>query len=230
MSHDAPPPRGGTGADGDIELAGVDKTDSTKQDLEHDVQQDLEHLEFMQVDRFTWEKHLRDHDDILGNRLLVLLTLGIYMRADGSNARPARATLATKTGLHPGTVGRHLTWAREHGYLERVTRGHRRGDGISMPSIHRATVPTASLPRNESDLERAQEILYRAPDGSLPRSSASLPRNESATITVFEDHVLRNNTAVAAACDQCDDSGTYEQDGALFACAHPLLAKCGTDG
>lgn len=51
------------------------------------------------ADRFSWERAVRDHEDIVGNRLLVLLTLGIYMLHDGSNARPSRNTLADRKSV-----------------------------------------------------------------------------------------------------------------------------------
>lgn len=179
----------------------------------------------IEVDRFSWERGIRDHDDVLGNRLLVLLTLGIYMRADGTGARPSLTTLASKTGLHPGTVGRHLRWARGNGWLKQASRGHRRGDGIAVASVHRATMPTEALPRNENDVERHVEILNVAPGPLNVAEGRSQRGNECATNTVFENTVLR--TSITAACHRCDADGFYKDGPNLFLCDHPDLAMAG---
>jgi hypothetical protein len=93
------------------------------------------------VDRFLWERQLRASADVAGVRLLVLLTLGTYMDADGSGARPSQASLATATGQSERTVRRHLAAARAGGWVTLERRGHRRGDGGSHSSSYRASVP-----------------------------------------------------------------------------------------
>lgn len=138
--------------------------------------------------RFDWERHLREDETVIGNRLLVLLTLGTYMDNNGERARPAVTTLAAKTGLHPGTISRHLKAARSAGWLEQVSRGGRRGDGVAVTSLYRATVPspTADLPQAsaetpEEDLQedRDHDLELGKPVADLPTPSQSQPRNES---------------------------------------------------
>lgn len=188
----------------------------------------MSELEAVPVDRFSWERAIRDDEEITGNLLLVLLTLATYMDKDGSRARPSLNTIASKTGLHSATCGRHLKWARGNGWLEQTSRGHRRGDGISVASVHRATV---ALPRNESDVERALEgdveDLYRAADDLYRAEGGSLPRTHCATTTVFEDHGLTTHTT--ALCADCDDDGMrqFEALGRTIsiACDHPNLGE-----
>jgi hypothetical protein len=158
--------------------------------------------------------------------LLVLLTLGIYMRADGTQARPSLATLGAKTGLHPGSVGRHLRWARDRGWLIQVARGHRRGDGIAVASVHRAAVPELALARNESDVERDVEILNRADDPLNRAADPSLPRTGA---RLSRPSATRSLTSSTALCDRCDDDG-FELDEINTVCRHPLLHTSGQDG
>lgn len=178
-------------------------------------------IEVVPVDRFDWERAVRNDDDILGNRLLVLLVLGTYMDKDGGNAKPSLETLGSKCGLHPATVGRHLNWARDAGYLHQVSRGHRRGDGIGVASIHRATI-LMSLPRIESDVECDVEVLNRANGHSQPRNQTSQPRIECAPTTVFD--IPRSSTTTAQ-CARCGGDGMYKrEDGVVMVCDHRMTA------
>lgn len=94
------------------------------------------------VDRFTWERSLRSDPAVTGTRLLVLLVLGSYMDADGSNARPPQATLAADTGLKERAVRGHLSWAVANGWLVVVQRGHHIiNSGRAVASLYRASRP-----------------------------------------------------------------------------------------
>lgn len=53
----------------------------------------------------------------------VLLTLSLHMNADGSSCYPSIRRLAVESGLHMGTVSKHLQLAQEDGWLERTLRG-----------------------------------------------------------------------------------------------------------
>jgi len=94
------------------------------------------------VDRFTWERGLRNDPGARGVRLAVLLTLGTYMDADGTNARPTQKALAEACGLRERAVRSHLTWAVDNGWLEVVQRGHHIvNTGRSVASLYRASTP-----------------------------------------------------------------------------------------
>lgn len=94
------------------------------------------------VDRFTWERALRADPRITGIRLMILLTLGTYMDADGTNARPPQKALAADTGLRERAVRGHLSWAVAHGWLVVVQRGHHIiNTGRSVASLYRASAP-----------------------------------------------------------------------------------------
>lgn len=99
------------------------------------------------ADRFTWERGLRSDPGATGARLAVLLTLGTYMDADGTNARPTQKALAEACGLKERAVRSHLSWAVDNGWLEVVQRGHHIvNSGRSVASLYRATAPQPAPP------------------------------------------------------------------------------------
>jgi hypothetical protein len=151
---------------------------------------------------------VRDEPSLTGNRLLVLLTIATYMDHKGERARPAMTTLAEKTGLHTATISRHLKAARDEGWLEQVSRGHRRGDGTRVTSVYRATCPAESLHRNECEVEDDLNIatgdLYIAPE-------ASLHRNEC--VTIIPDHGLTTSKCVLdLACSKLSTPDRRQHD------------------
>jgi len=87
--------------------------------------------------RFDWERALLACPDVTGTRLLVLLVLATYMRADGTEARPTQATLADACGLKERAVRGHLSWAVDAGWLVRVQRGHRVTSDVAVASTYR---------------------------------------------------------------------------------------------
>jgi hypothetical protein len=74
-------------------------------------------------------------------RKLVVLVVGTFMAADGTEARPSVATIAECAGVGERAVKGHLAAAIEAGYLERVRRGHRNWQGHASASVYRATLP-----------------------------------------------------------------------------------------
>lgn len=93
------------------------------------------------IGRFEWERRLRDSRTVIGNQMFVLLALGTYMDADGTNARPGVLKLAVECGLNEKTVRRHLSASVGQGWLALLRRGHRLGDGTAEASEYAATVP-----------------------------------------------------------------------------------------
>jgi hypothetical protein len=121
--------------------------------------------------RFRWERALRSDDQTRGTRLLVLLALGTYMDADGTNASVSQATLAAATGQGDRTIRQHLTAAVEDGWLVRTRRGHRRGDGVGMTSSYRASLPARVRQLSEASTGTVQPVeddLNRQHDASQP--------------------------------------------------------------
>lgn len=108
---------------------------------------------------------------------LKLLPLGIFMSADGGDARPGNAGLAM-FGPHEKTWAKLLRWAANEGWLILVRRGGARR-GPSGTTIVRASVYAASVP--QLVWKRREEILgappFRAPgvEGSAPDSLKGAP-------------------------------------------------------
>lgn len=99
------------------------------------------------VGRFDWERALRADPAITGTRLLVLLTVGTCMDANGTNARPSQATIASDTGLKERAVRGHLSWAVSNGWLVLIQRGHRIiNSDRSVASLYRACTPQPAPP------------------------------------------------------------------------------------
>lgn len=96
------------------------------------------------TDRFTWERTVRNAPGVTSTQLFVLLTIATYMNADGQQARPSQKTLGEVTGLSTRTVRAHLTASVDGGWLIRVKRGHRKGDGTTVTSLYRASLPQAA--------------------------------------------------------------------------------------
>lgn len=153
------------------------------------------------VGRFKWEQALRATEVVHGLRLLVLLTLGTYMDADGGGARPSLKTLAKAAGLSERTVRRHLDTARTDGYLTRERRGHRLGDGNSSSSAYRAVLPYISIelaqPVTPDRLSPSQPVTsdrLSGPDEALNRSEAAPQPVTGAPQPVTGDRLPRSST------------------------------------
>lgn len=95
------------------------------------------------VDRFTWERGLRDPRLTLTPAQLALLSvLGGFMNRDGSGRVP-QPTLAAAARVSERSVRRHLDHGYALGLLARTARGHRRGDGSGWSSRYQLTLPHA---------------------------------------------------------------------------------------
>jgi len=96
------------------------------------------------TDRFSWEKAVRCSPEVVGTRMLVLLTVATYMDNETGKARPSQATLAADVGITDRAVRGHLTSAVMDGWLLLLARGHRLGDGTSVSSIYKAAIPAGA--------------------------------------------------------------------------------------
>ncbi len=94
------------------------------------------------VDRFAWERAVRDSPDVTGLTLAVALLASPYANADGSNIRPAVYTLGQRAGLavtddnRCRPVSKHLAHLVEARWLERTARG-----SAGRPATYRLTTP-----------------------------------------------------------------------------------------
>lgn len=146
------------------------------------------------VDRFSWERRLRADGGVFGTRLLVLLTLGTWMDADGGSARAGQPLLAVSSGLAERTVRQHLAAAVAEGWLELVQRGHRVGER-SVASCYAATVPTgAPVPVDEGSTGVTAPV-----DPVEDRPSTGTP---PPVVVDNEEH--HRHPAAARACGQPD--------------------------
>lgn len=91
--------------------------------------------------RDRWEQQLRADPAVTRTLLLVLLTVATYGDRDGSGITTGQARLCAVTGLKETTVRRQLVSGIELGYLVRLSRGHRRGDGNGVPSVYQLALP-----------------------------------------------------------------------------------------
>jgi hypothetical protein len=106
------------------------------------------------VGRFEWER-LVTSSDLPRATQTVLVMLGIFMSADGGDARPGLAALQAVTGRRRSVLSEHLRAAINAGYLiERERGGFRRT--VSRASEYQAAVPAAVY-------ERRAEILGGPP-------------------------------------------------------------------
>lgn len=115
-------------------------------------------VDAVRVDRFQWERLMMMSDLPAPDRFR-LLALGIFMDADGRNARPGNANLAL-LGYHEETWKQLMRRTVRAGWLILLSRGGaRRGPGGT--TIRRASVYAASVPREV--WERREAILAARP-------------------------------------------------------------------
>jgi len=99
-----------------------------------------------QVDRFAWERGLRDERIALKAATVgVLYALAPFLDPSGCGYA-SQPDLAKASRMSERSVRRHLDLAIAAGVLERVVRGHRRGDDIPLASRYQATLPTEGGP------------------------------------------------------------------------------------
>jgi hypothetical protein len=143
----------------------------------------------MRVDRFTWQRALREDHDVTGNTLLVLLVLATYFDGKGSGFASIRQ-LAAGTGLGESTVRRHLTQAIGDGWLDRTKRGARAGNGRALASTYETTQPLMGehLTDTSTAHERAgEEPLNRSIGAFQPLNSAVSTAHQRAPLITFPD-------------------------------------------
>lgn len=147
------------------------------------------------VSRFAWERAVRDAP-LAAMAKLLLLTVGTYLHADGSGARPSMETLSKSTGLKERAVRKHMADVLAAGYLERVTRGHRRGDGAAVASTYRACLPFSTGTDVPQDTQ-PQPAPKPASTGTEPASTGTdVPPNNG-----FADQEEHSTTA--GPCPEC---------------------------
>jgi len=126
------------------------------------------------VPRTTWTRALRQSELERGD-LLVMLVIATYMDGDGGGAYPSVETIASHTGYSPGAVRRSITRGRKLGWLERTRRGHRAGDGSTISSAYRATIPAPSTAHGCA-VENESQARISEPQ---PRTSEPQPRTHA---------------------------------------------------
>jgi hypothetical protein len=146
-------------------------------------------FDVLEVGRFDWERFLRWSPQVTAPRIGTLLMLGTHMHRDGSGARPSQETLARELGINRGTVYRHLTWAKQLGWVVQLARGHHRGDGVAVASTYRATIPCAG---HEDLISTAHE---RDVDPGLNRAMGAPQPREHDLSTARLGRALTRRTA-----------------------------------
>lgn len=111
----------------------------------------------VRVGRFEWERLMLMSVPHPTN--FKLLPIGVFMSADGGQARPGNAGLA-QFGPHEKTWAKLLRWAVAEGWLIQVVRGGARR-GPNGTTIVRASVYAASVP--QSVWEHRMDVLGAPP-------------------------------------------------------------------
>lgn len=124
--------------------------------------QELAEAQLRAVDRYTWEKQLRDDPDVVGSLLLVLLVLGSYYSKTAESARVPIKRIADSAGLGQRTVTRLVGRGSEMGWIFRSANGQRLGNGVKLASEYLLTVPAAV---QRADLLDATQVADR--EGAL---------------------------------------------------------------
>lgn len=164
--------------------------------------------------RFEWERALRSAAEVTGTRLLVLLALGTYMDHAGAGARPGDARLAEELGVTDRTIRAHLRWAREAGWLERVSKGHGAGQGVARASVWAAALPS-SYRNGPSASSTDHRNAASGSGGGLPEPGRGLPEPGRGTTgtqlppTTQDRHMT---TAAARIELTADDLAAIERD------------------
>jgi len=125
------------------------------------------------VKPLEWMRAVRDALPKPGprsSRLVVLFCLALRMRPDGTGFC-SQPQLAEDAEVHATTVRRHLTWARDTGYLVRTRRGHRLGNGTKIASEYALSQPSTGALLSTASTEQMAG-LNRADGGSQPSTGA----------------------------------------------------------
>jgi hypothetical protein len=84
----------------------------------------------------TWMREVRDDPDVGGSSQHVLLVLALRMDGSSGTGWVSQQTLASDTGCSTRTVERAISVALKLGYLKRLRRGHRLGNGAAAASTY----------------------------------------------------------------------------------------------
>lgn len=91
------------------------------------------------VDRFTWERAIRDISMQPTTKLIVLIA-ATFANKDGTNVRPGKTQLAAAAGVSTSTVKRALREARTIGVLHLVSHGSTTGRA-HLTDVYRLSLP-----------------------------------------------------------------------------------------
>lgn len=180
------------------------------------------------VDRFMWERAVRDSPDITGLTLAVALLVGSYANADGSSIRPAVYTLGQQLGLAVSDdnrcrpVSKHLAQLVELRWLERTARG-----SAGRPATYRLTTPDRAHTSTVVASDRAptstvitpdraptstepcsQELGNRAPTSTPPshdQDKTNLSPREEAPAVMIDPERIREEREQELSTDNDDD-------------------------
>jgi hypothetical protein len=138
-------------------------------------------------------------------RLTVLLALAVSWR--GQYVEASMKGLAEVTGRDESRVREALRFAQRAGYLHKIARGHRLGDGSIAPSRYVLTIPAQPVP--DAPLDDACQPVPDAPleaDG-IGRSSGRSAGAQAVPDAPLADLCKRTrNAAAASRIDELQDA------------------------
>ncbi len=147
----------------------------------------------------------------------VLLTLSLHMNADGSSCYPSIRRLAVESGLHRGTVNRHLQLAEEDGWLDRTLRGLQ-GQGWKRLEYRPAFPRGVRRERTPSENVSAEDVHLSGEGVRSLRQKVSAQSGLSSTTTSS-----KKNTSGFDAVDEVFERCRILRDGRLGKVSGPAL-------
>lgn len=120
------------------------------------------------VDRFEWERALRDDPTLKERPHHVALVLATYANPDGTSVRPGIKTVAHDARMALSTARAHIKTLRDLGWLKRVRYGSS-GGGVNDADEHHLTVPVGAAVSRPS----AGRAPHVEPDGHRPDHAAT---------------------------------------------------------
>ena len=122
-----------------------------------------------------WRRAVYKAQGLKGNVQVLLLLMSEYMHANRHVSVP-RSELAEKLGVHEQRVADRIKAARDHGFLNIVSRGYRGHTAVyqgTFPNIKADSVREPST--QEAPRIRMQTPIDCVPDGEFATSRADLP-------------------------------------------------------
>lgn len=140
------------------------------------------------VDLFVWRNAIASKDGPRNpNARLVLLTLSLHMKSDGTGAWPSQTLLAQRSGLSRRAVQTHLENAAKEGWLDRRA-GARNGQGWRLTE-YEAVVPYSVYEALPERPWEADPTWRRGACGAPPSSRRGA--NGSANVAQIETDVAQ---------------------------------------